>query len=199
MATPWSVCEAYLDVACNEAYGEPTGTPLPPATRRYAQLLWVLADGLGARRVLEIGIGPTCVSGVVFAHVLAQSPGGHLVSVDLNTARPRGRYQAAVAALGVSWTVVHGDSLDPATQAQVPTAPVDLLYIDGNHEPAYAYGDTRAYLRWLRPGGLLVIDDSRFPGVVEARRRLEAEGMTFVEVPHDAGPGGNGRLIWQMP
>jgi predicted O-methyltransferase YrrM len=183
----WADCLRYLQA---------DHASFPTATERYAQTLWVLAEALAVKTVLEIGVGPTAVSGMVFAHSMANRGGGQLVSLDIDKARPHGAYMAKAFDLGVEWTVYHGDSL-----TMVWPAPflADLVYVDGDHDEAHAYSDTVMGVEYLRPGGYLVIDD--YPtdaGVVAAADRLKREGFTFVHVAHEP-PHGNGRLIWQKP
>lgn len=189
----WERAQAYLEAACNPASG-----PLPPSTVRYIQVLWMLADCLGITSVLEIGVGPMAVSGSTFILNMASRGGGVLYSVDVNISRPRPSDRALAQDCAVKWTVFHGDSLQLVDQLPKGLQ-VDLLYIDGDHDHLHAYGDTVAYLPFLRPGGYLVIDD--YPtsdGVVSARESLEAEGFTFVHLAHEL-PHGNGRLLWQKP
>jgi predicted O-methyltransferase YrrM len=189
----WTTCAAYLEAECN-----PTPGWWPDATQLYAHILWTLTESIAATSILEIGVGPTSVSGCTFAHSMGSRGGGRLWSVDVDPARPADIYRDLARRQSVTWTVVHGDSLDVA--AELPAGlQVDLLYIDGDHDCAHAYGDTVAYLRYLRPGGLLVIDDyPSFEGVSEAKQLLEADGFTFVHLPHEP-PAGNGRLVWQKP
>jgi len=189
----WTACSDFLETHCN-----PNPGWWPEATAQYTQILWTLAESIGARSVLEVGVGPHAVSGMVFAHSMAGRGGGSLWSIDIDPARPAVPYFRKARELGVDWIVFHGDSL---TRAHLlpPTLQVDLLYIDGDHDFAHAYGDTMAYLPFLRPGGLLAIDDwPNDGGVREARARMEAEGMVFVHLPHEPSDG-NGRLVWQKP
>ncbi len=191
--TRWQSAQEYLELFCN-----PTASAFPPSTVRYIQVLWLLADVLGATSVLEIGIGPTSVSGSTFILNMASRGGGTLYSVDINPARPRPADRALARDCGVNWVVFHGDSL--LMSEQIPKGlQVDLLYVDGDHDHLHAYGDTVTYLQFLRPGGYLVIDDyPTFDGVISARQSLEAEGFTFVHLAHEI-PHGNGRLLWQKP
>lgn len=189
----WSECLGYLYAHCH------MGQFHPHVDTLYALVLWTLAHCAAARRILEIGIGPDSVSGVTFVHALASYPDGHLMSVDIDEQIPRQEFKDLAARKGVAWTQTYGDSL----VVPVPAAPdsIDLLYIDGNHEAAYAIGDLRKYLHVLRPGGYLVIDD--FPperGVGEGRRAMEAllAPEQFLHLAHHA-PAGNGRLLWQRP
>lgn len=189
----WPDVRGYLEAHCN-----PTPHPLPATTVRYAHLLWCLAEGLAVKSVLEIGIGPKSMSGCIFAQSMGSRGGGRLVSVDIDPTLPAAEYEDFAVKNRVVWSHLYGDSLTLVDSLPAGFS-CDLLYIDGDHDEAHAYGDTIGYLKYLRPGGLLVIDD--YPmcqGVVAAKRRLEAEGFTFVHVPHEP-PAGNGRLLWQKP
>jgi predicted O-methyltransferase YrrM len=189
--TTWADCLAYLEAHCN-----PEPPPLSAPTVLYAQVLWVLAECLAVQSVLEVGIGPTSVSGCTFAHSMASRGGGSLTSIDVDTSRPKPAYRAWAQQHGVSWSTYYGDSLS----VTLPTAlTVDLLYIDGDHDVVHAYGDTLRYLPYLRVGGYLVIDDfPAYPGVLEAGQELNRQGFQFVHLAHHP-PHGNGRLLWQKP
>jgi predicted O-methyltransferase YrrM len=187
----WADCLRYLEAECN-----PSPQPWPASTLRYAQTLWVLAEALAVRTVLEIGVGPTSVSGMVFAHSMGSRGGGMLVSMDIDPGRPADTYRAKARDLGVVWEVHHGDSLRMPWPSPFLA---DLVYVDGDHDEAHAYSDTVKAVDYLKPGGYLVIDD--YPtdaGVVDAAKRLEADGFTFVHLAHEP-PHGNGRLVWQKP
>jgi predicted O-methyltransferase YrrM len=124
--------------------------------------------------------------------------GGALVSFDIDSSRPRVEYMERAAALGVHWHVYHGDSLQTVDVFAPQYDFFDLVYVDGAHDAEHAYGDTINAVKYLKPGGYLVIDDSADDGVIEARQRLEVEGFVFVHLAHRA-PHGNGRLVWQKP
>lgn len=190
----WQTCLAYLEAHCNPHFPE----PYPMSTLIYCQVLWMLAESLGVKAVLEIGIGPSACSGIIFAHSMGTRGGGVLVSIDVETDRPDPKYRALAVEQHVDWLVSHGDSL-ALIETFPPTMQVDLLYVDGDHDYAHAYGDTVGYFKYLRPGGYLVIDD--YPGcdgVVDARRQLEQEGFHFLHLAHHP-PHFNGRLLLQKP
>lgn len=193
MIDAWASCRAYLEEFC-----DPTAGPFPAESVRYAHLLWLLADCLAVKSVLEVGIGPTAVSGSTFCLNMAQRGGGALLSVDIDPALPRQVDRELAVLAGVTWAQLYGDSITVASQVPAGLL-VDLLYIDGDHDFTHAYGDTKAYLPFLRPGGYLVIDDFPvFGGVVEALQQFTREGFHFVHLAHEA-PHGNGRLLWQKP
>lgn len=125
----WAECVGYLERHCNLG----RLTPYSPIDYRYALVLWTFAECAAAQVILEIGVGPESVSGCTFVHALGRQ-GGHLISVDLDPALPQQQYKDLAAEKGVSWRVVHGDSLDASVQVPVPKHSVDLLYIDGNHD-----------------------------------------------------------------
>jgi predicted O-methyltransferase YrrM len=187
----WDACHRYLVTHCN-----PDPHHWPAATDRYAAILWMLSESLAVTNVLEIGIGPTSVSGMVFAHSMGTRGGGHLLSFDIEPDRPLQLHKDTAAGLNVDWAQVYGDSLVtlPAWHAD---RQYDLVYVDGDHDEAHAYGDTINGLVHLRLGGYLVIDD--YPGgdgVVAAVRHLERDGYVFVHLAHHP-PHGNGRMVWQ--
>ena len=58
-------------------------------------------------------------------------------------------------------TIVIGDSTSKIVHDQVGGgAPYDVVYIDGCHEYDYVVNDLQFYPTLLKPGGLLVVDDS---------------------------------------
>lgn len=58
-------------------------------------------------------------------------------------------------------TIITGDSTSPAVHAVMKMQkPFDVVYVDGCHEYEYVVNDLQFYPTLLRPGGLLVVDDS---------------------------------------
>lgn len=190
----WANCLLYLEEFCNPY----PNVPYPLSTLAYGQILWVLAEAIGARSVMEIGIGPSAMSGMIFAHSMGTRGGGSLYSIDIETDRPSAGHRQKAVELMVDWQTTYGDSL-ALIDSFPPALQVDLLYVDGDHDFAHAYGDTVGYFKYLRPGGYLIIDD--YPGcdgVIEARQKLNAEGWHFLHLAHHP-PHHNGRLLMQKP
>ncbi len=185
----WADCLAYLQAHC-----QPEDGNFNAPTALYAMTLWVLAEALAVESVLEVGIGPTSVSGCTFAHSMASRGGGILTSIDLDRSRPKPQYRQWALEHNVLWHTQYGDSM----QVTLPKGyTCDLLYIDGAHDEIHAYEDTKRFLPHLRVGGYLVIDDfPAFEGVKQAAFRLNREGFQFVHLAHHP-PHGNGRLLWQ--
>jgi len=190
----WPECQAWMSAQCGQPpYG------WSPGADRYAEILWVLCEALAVTNVLEIGIGPTCMSGMVAAHSMHNRGGGHLLSFDIDPSRPEAIYRERAKDLRTDWVQVYGDSLAMLSELTLDRS-YDLVYVDGDHDELHAYTDTVNAVNHLRPGGYLLIDD--YPGcqgVTDAATRLRAEGFTFVHVPHDLAPSWNGRLLWQKP
>ena len=123
-------------------------------------LLTLLTRAIGARSAIEVGTF-TGASALAIAKGLAD--GGRLVCCDVseewtNIARD------AWAAAGVA------DRIDlrigPATEtlAALPADPVDLAYVDANKDGYIDYFE--AIVPRLRPGGLLLVDNTLWSGRV---------------------------------
>jgi predicted O-methyltransferase YrrM len=111
------------------------------------ELLRLLAAGVGPGIIGEVGTG--CGVGLAWLATGAV-PEATLVSVEHDTGRA-----AAAGALFADLpnvTVVAGD------WRVLPGAPFDLLVLDGGGQ-GKGTEEQLAPQRWLRPGGLLVIDD----------------------------------------
>lgn len=69
--------------------------------------------------------------------------------------------------------LIKGDSRAAATvqsvQATLADRPLDLLFIDGDHEFAGVESDFLLYNRLVRPGGFIVFDDAnaQYPGILK--------------------------------
>lgn len=113
------------------------------------RLLRVLAGGIGAGTIGETGTG--CGVGLAWL-ASGAGPAVRLVSVDRDAARAAAAVEVFagsphdVRVLADHWPVLRGHG------------PFDLLVLDGGgsgkkHEPSIEPAE------WLRPGGLLVVDD----------------------------------------
>jgi predicted O-methyltransferase YrrM len=114
----------------------------------HGRLLSVLAGGLGDARIGETGTG--CGVGLAWLAGSA-SPGSHLVSVEQDATRATRSRELFAADPRV--TVFEGDWRDLERHG-----PFDLLVLDGCGHGKRG-GETIEVETWLRPGGLLVIDD----------------------------------------
>jgi predicted O-methyltransferase YrrM len=110
-------------------------------------LLRLLAGGVGAGVIGETGTG--CGVGLAWL-VTGAGPGATLVSVE--RAADRAAAAREVFAGRAEVTIVDGDWRD------LPGAPFDLLVLDGGGQ-GKGTGEPLDPVAWLKPGGLLVIDD----------------------------------------
>ena len=128
--------------------------------------LIVIRDLVAHRRpktVVEIGVASGLSAGFA-GQFLGAIGGGRLVGVDLATkfyadqSRPVGFLAPPMMPANVAWTLV-----SPGTAFDLPRVlggtPVDLAFIDGDHEHPWPTLDTIAVLPLMRPGGVLVFDD----------------------------------------
>ncbi|MCB9666823.1 MAG: class I SAM-dependent methyltransferase [Myxococcales bacterium] len=123
------------------------------------QLLKLLAQLSGARRVLEIGTF-TGYSGLSFAEGLPAD--GHIVTCELNPAN-------AAIAQGFFDRSPHGKKIEvkvgPALDTLASLTPgFDLAFLDADKENYPRYYE--ASLALVRQGGLVIIDNSLWSGAV---------------------------------
>jgi len=117
-----------------------------------------LATERQVQRVLEIG---TAQGGTTFLLSRAIPSTRWTLSIDL---RPRHtRVLKFFNAPDRSFHALAGSSIAPAALQQVEVllggAPVDLLFIDGDHSYEGVKADYAHYRRFVRPGGLIVFHD----------------------------------------
>jgi predicted O-methyltransferase YrrM len=148
-----------------EAEAAEEGIPIVgPAVGR---LLSVLAAAAGARRVLELG----AATGYSALHLLAGMPeSGRLVTLerDAGMAR-RARENLARGGFAGRAQVLRGEALELLAGLE-PGWDLALLDIDkGSYAPALEHLG-----RLLRPGGLLVADNTGFAGARDFNRELAA-------------------------
>jgi predicted O-methyltransferase YrrM len=132
---------------------------LPLVDAETGAFLRVLAQAIGATRILEIGtaIG---YSGIWLAGALP--PHGMLITMEVDDARAReARENFARAGFGTRASVIVGDA--ERMLAKV-SGPFDLIFQDGD-KPAYLTMLDRL-VALLRPGGLLVTDNVLWDGEV---------------------------------
>lgn len=187
----WTAVDFYIaehligdDGALSAALEASEAASLPPinVAPNQGKLLMLLAQMIGARRILEIGT-LAGYSTIWLARGLI--PGGRLITLELDPRCAKvARANIARARLGDAVEVRVGRALDtlPSLTAE---APFDLIFIDAD-KPS-----TPAYLEWAiklsRPGSLIVVDnvvregaildaDSDDPHVRGLRRFYELAG-----------------------
>jgi predicted O-methyltransferase YrrM len=143
-------------------------TRLPGAGMQIApeqgQLMALLVEVIGARRVLEIG----CFTGYsALAMALALPPDGRLITLEVN-AEPIELGRRAWRAAGVAERIevrlgLALDSLDRLLEEGAAET-FDLVFIDADKKSYDVYYE-RA-LRLVRPGGLILLDNVLWGGAV---------------------------------
>jgi caffeoyl-CoA O-methyltransferase len=135
--------------------------------------LKMLVQLVGARRVLEIGMF-TGYSGLKMAEGLPE--GGELITCDIDPeAEAVARQFHARSPHGKKISVRMGPALDTIASLK---GPLDLVFIDADKERYSAYYD--AVLPLLRPGGLIVADNTLWSGrVLEPKEETDRAIVAF--------------------
>ena len=164
------VLEAAL--AASDAAGLPTIQVSP----NMGKLLQLLAQSIGARKILEIG---TLGGYSTIWLARAVTPGGRVVTLELDSAFAAvARSNLARAGLAERVEVRIGPALEtlPLLAVEV-SGPFDLIFIDADKE------NTAEYFRWAlklsRRGSLIVVDNVVRDGALidEERRDAHTQGI----------------------
>ena len=151
------------------------------------RLLELFVRMIGATRVLEIGayIGLSAMS-----MAKGMAPGGKLITIEkFDHFADICRRNVAANGLADRIEVIEGDALDVI--GRLPKdAPFDLAFIDGNKE---RYVDHfRLVEPYVRPGGLILVDDVLYHGDVfnASPRTSKGEGVkAFMDLAAGLGSG----------
>jgi len=158
------------------AASDAAGLPTIQVSPNMGKLLQILAQSIGARKILEIGtLGG--YSTIWLARAVA--PGGRVVTLELDSAFAAvARSNLARAALAERVDVRIGPALEtlPLLAAEA-SGPFDLIFIDADKE------NTAEYFRWAlklsRRGSLIVVDNVIRDGALidEDRRDAHIQGI----------------------
>lgn len=145
-----------------------TGTAGRSGMAGHVLFLYNLVVGVGARWVVEIGLGPGD-STSIFLLALSRT-GGRLVSIDV---APQPVAEAKIARLGLRsrWEFVPEPS-ERAARHWPAGRPIDLLLIDGKHSYDQVRLEYRLYRPLMTPGGFVLFHDSE---TIEGVRRFVRE------------------------
>lgn len=125
--------------------------------REDGRLLRILAESIGAQRVVELGTS-TGYSGLWLLLAL-NSTGGRLTTFEIDEERQaiaRGNFERA--GVGARATIVPGDAHEGVTKLKEP---LDFVFIDADKEGYPDY--LRKLLPLVRPGGLVVAHNMASP------------------------------------
>jgi predicted O-methyltransferase YrrM len=179
------------------------------AVRRHRALqkpleLWAYLSFLRARRItrsMEIG---TLWGGMFYAHCAITVPNGQLIAID---SFPRQNADAMTSRLKrlarpnqsvtCIWHDSHSDVTAAAVGAALGGAPLDLLFLDGDHSTEGVQRDYDMYAPLVRAGGVIAFHDidADVDGGVPAfwrALRSQHESVEFVDrrhPPHGLGIG----------
>lgn len=167
-----SLAEGELDSTAGQANRPGQATA---ASTQYA--LTLLVRLLAPARVLEIGTFFADTSRVIAA-AMAETGSGHLTTID-----PFGAHRVPDLIAGwpadlrdrvtfrpensMSFFLYLDEELHVGRGKQ---APFDIIFVDGHHSFDYAFFDLMRSSLFLRPGGVLVVDNIEQPGPADAVR-----------------------------
>jgi predicted O-methyltransferase YrrM len=168
----WSAVDRYFDgqllqadpaLEAARAESAAKGLPAIQVSPSQGKLLYLLALGCGARRILEIGtLGG--YSGIWLARALP--PDGQLVTLELAERHAEvARASFERAGLAERIEILIGPALASLTRLRTQgAAPFDLVFIDADKENSLGYAQSALALS--RPGTLLVVDNMVQRGAV---------------------------------
>lgn len=147
--------------------GKNPADDLPPAARQFAvdtsdmrqnlPLLYAVAAGMGARRILEIGTSDG-TSLLAFLKA-AQETDGHVVSVDYQDV-PFAQALVDRYEVRSRWTFMKGDSHEILPRLVAQGERFDVILVDGDHSETGARQDIADVEKMLIPGGVLFTHDN---------------------------------------
>ncbi|MEN2978580.1 O-methyltransferase [Tistrella bauzanensis] len=161
-------------------YGRLKDLPLA-VSRETGRLLYMLARSAGARSIVEFGTS-FGISTLHLAAALRDNGGGHLITTEFEPSKvARARDNLTAAGLIDLVEIREGDALE--TLAGDLPASIDLLLLDGAKG---LYADILGLLEnRLRPGALIVADNTDFSPAYRDRVGSPAHGYISLPLGHD--------------
>lgn len=154
---------AGLDPALAQAFSTPdrTGIPAIMVGRSEGKLLGLLVRLSGAKRAVEVGT----LAGFSAIHIARNlAAGGHLWTIENETEHAEvARKNFRTAGLETQVSVIVDDG-PQGLEGLIDEGPFDLVFLDADKERYDIY--TRWALDHLRPGGLILVDNAYFFGLL---------------------------------
>jgi predicted O-methyltransferase YrrM len=165
------------------------GSMYLPVSRRGGRLLYALAVGCGARRIVEFGT--SFGISTVYLAAAAQRTGGRVVTTEIEASKCRAaEANLRRAGLDAVVDVREGDALETLTNVD---GPIDLVFLDGWKDLYLPVLET--VLPSLRAGAAVVADNVNFSDARPYLDRVRG-GAEFVSAEL---PGGRMELSWHVP
>ncbi len=193
-ATPRAVVDA--------AFATRIGVTAVPPTQIPEEIVDFLerVRAVQPRRVLEIG---TDNGGTLYLLSWASAPDARVLSVDVRDyGRLRRQLYRSFGRRGQKVEVMRGNSQLETTRDDVRRyfrgAPIDLLFIDGDHAYESVRRDFELYVPLVRPGGLVALHDivdgpeSTVGGVPRFWREIRSTLRDPAEIVQSRDQGGYG-------
>ena len=143
------------------------------------QLIQYAVDHLGARTYLEIGVD----EGESFSAIRAP------IKIGVDPVEPRPAVQTELRRQGSSYFAATSDDFFERHAAGVLAEGVDVVFVDGLHTYQQTYRDIQHSLKYLNPGGVILVHDCLPASAQEA-----CAAATYEEAGRLNGPDWNG--LW---
>jgi predicted O-methyltransferase YrrM len=154
----------------------------------YYRFLYELAKAIRPELAVEIGT----FLGASAAHLALGHPGGFVVTVDSNPDAKRHAEDLKIknlyAVTDDSMRFVENGGV-AAYQTAVEREGIDLLYIDGNHTFNSCYGEYVAYRKFMKDGGIILVDDCHVHPEMDVAWRYIVDPKIRLDWLHNTGFG----------
>lgn len=144
---------------------------------KYHAFMGLLAEELKSKRIVELGsyIGETT------KYMAKMAPDAIVIAVDINPDAMRQLEQ--VEPIFSNIKAFTDDASHFA--ALYDGEPIDLLFIDSNHDRSHTMANYRAWEPFVKDGGVIAMDDWTLDNEMQlVREDLVQMGKLFIEIPN---------------